>query len=88
MRASLADLLQLLIGYGPGRTDVELAQAVYGSGVEKRSVMLTLQLLEARSMVTREGDGSPEQPYRYFTRAKDRAREASGPAPRDVERRR
>lgn len=71
MPASLADLLQLLVGYGPGRTEVELAEAVYGSGINQHSVMLTLQLLEARGAVTRNGDGSLAQPHRYFTRAKD-----------------
>ncbi|CAN0479113.1 unnamed protein product [Laminaria digitata] len=55
--ATLGDVLLLLIGRGPGRTEQELAKAIYGPGG---------WLLLQRGQFERRGEGGQVDPYRYY----------------------
>jgi hypothetical protein len=62
----LSDVLTYLIEKGPGRTEAQLAVAIYGSGAEQQSVNSDCRLLAGRGKVERRGEGGPADPFRYY----------------------
>jgi hypothetical protein len=64
----IQDVLKFLIKNGPGRTEVELADAIFGeSGYQQRVNVECGQLLTI-GRVERRGAGGPGDPYRYYAR--------------------
>lgn len=57
----LMDVLHYLIEKGPGRTEAELAKAIYGDTGIQQGVNQDCRLLEGRGLVERHGE-----PYRYW----------------------
>lgn len=60
------DVLQYLIEKGPGRTEAELARAIFGERATQQMVNGDLALLIGRGNVARRGNGGPTDPYRLF----------------------
>jgi hypothetical protein len=60
------DVVQYLIGQGPGRTAVELAQAIHGPLGYQQNVNQECEMLTHAGRVERRGAGGPTDPYRYF----------------------
>ena len=60
------EVLAFLIENGPGRTESELARAIFADKAYQQRVNQDCQLLLARGLVERRGSGRPADPYRYF----------------------
>lgn len=59
-----ADVLKYLIDIGPGRTQLELAQAVHGSVGVTQNVNQDLALIG--NIIERRGKGGRGDPFRYY----------------------
>ena len=68
---TLSDVLLYLVEKGPGRTEAELAIAVYGRDVQQL-VNQDCRLLAQHGKIARRGEGGPGDPYRYY-KVKDSA---------------
>ncbi len=64
----ITDVLTYLIGKGHGRTEAELAQAIFGQEGYEPQITQTCALLQHKGIVERRGSGSPEDPFRYYPR--------------------
>ena len=62
---TIADALLFLIENGPGRTESELAGAIFGREGYQQRVNGDCNLLVDRKRVERRGVGGPADPYRY-----------------------
>lgn len=62
----ITEVLAYLVSKGHGRTDAELAYAIFGQDGYEMQVTQTCTLLEHKGIVERRGSGSPEDPYRYY----------------------
>jgi hypothetical protein len=62
----IADVLIFLIEKGPGRTEVELAEAIFGSGAYQQRVNQDCHMLADASRIVRRGQGGPVDPFRYY----------------------
>lgn len=60
------DILQYLIEKGPGRSEAELARAIYGERATQQMVNQDVALLIGRGRIVRKGDGGPSDPFRLF----------------------
>ena len=60
-----SEVLLFLIEHGPGRTEAELANAIFGESGYQQRVNGDCNLLLSRGQVERRGDGGPADPYRY-----------------------
>ena len=65
MSLIIADVLLFLIEKGPGRTEAELAEAIFGRAGYQQRVNGDCTLLVSRGQVERRGSGGPSDPYRY-----------------------
>lgn len=63
---TILDVLTFLIEKGPGRTERELAQAIYGGSGKQQNVNQDCALLLGRGVVQKRGIGGPTDPYRYY----------------------
>jgi hypothetical protein len=63
---ALQEVLLFLIKNGPGRTEAELAVAIYGLNGYQQQVNQDCRLLVARGEVERRGIGVSGDPYRYY----------------------
>lgn len=63
---TISDVLLFLIENGPGRTEAQLAEAIFGSAGYQQRVNGDCQMLVARRSVERRGTGGPADPFRYF----------------------
>ena len=63
---TIADVLPFLIENGPGRTEAQLAEAIFGHAGYQQRVNGDCRLLLSRGCIERRGDGGPSNPYRYF----------------------
>lgn len=61
-----ADALEFLVNKGPGRTELELAKAIYGDRGEQPMVHQEITLLEGQGKVVRRGAGGHSDPYRVY----------------------
>jgi hypothetical protein len=59
------DVLLYLIEKGPGRTEVQLSDAIFGGG-EPTRVTRALRDMAERGWVMQRGRGSEDDPYRYY----------------------
>lgn len=64
--ATLREVVEFLIEKGPGRTETELAAAIFGPAGYQQRVNGDCNLLMNRGRVERRGEGGPSDPYRYF----------------------
>jgi hypothetical protein len=62
----LSDVLLFLIEKGPGRTEAQLAEAIYAGKAYQQRVNQDCRLLVDRGRITRRGDGGPSDPYKYY----------------------
>lgn len=65
MSLTLFEVLRFLIEKGPGRTELELAEAIFASAGYQQRVNGDCQLLVSRGFVERRGEGGHGDPYRY-----------------------
>jgi hypothetical protein len=68
---TILDALQFLIENGPGRTEAELARAIFGRDAYQQRVNGDCRLLENRGLVERRGTGGPGDPFTYFPKDSD-----------------
>ena len=68
LKPTLLDVLLFLIDKGPGRTEAELAEAVFVDQAYQQRVNQDCRLLVDRGIVERRGDGGPSDPYKYYVR--------------------
>jgi len=64
----LADVLVFLIKNGPGRTEAELSEAVFGDRAYQQRVNGDCRLLVEQGAVERRGTGGPGDPYKYYVK--------------------
>jgi hypothetical protein len=65
---TLSNVLLFLIEKGPGRTETELAEAVFANHAYQQRVNQDCRLLADRGAIERRGGGGPSDPYRYFVK--------------------
>jgi hypothetical protein len=63
---TVGEVLVFLIEKGPGRTELELAEAIYGDRAYQQRVNQDCRLLVDRKQIERRGTGGQADPYRYF----------------------
>ena len=63
---TIGDVLLFLIRKRPGRTEAELAEAIFGEHGYQQRVNEDCKLLERQGYVERVGTGGPGDPFRYF----------------------
>ena len=64
--STIGDVLRFLIERGPGRTEAELARAIFGAYGFQQRVNEDCGLLDAAKLVDRRGSGGVGDPYRYY----------------------
>lgn len=62
----LADVLEFLIRKGPGRTEHQLAEAIFGPNGYQQRVNQDCVLLHSRGRAKRQGGQGPLDPYTYW----------------------
>jgi hypothetical protein len=67
---TIMDVLAFLIEKGPGRTEAELAEAIFGSAGYQQRVNQDCAMLDRRGIVDRRGAGGPADPFRYYPKGK------------------
>jgi hypothetical protein len=63
---TLSNVMLFLIEKGPGRTEKELAEAVFGGRASQPLVNQDCRLLAERALVERRGAGGVSDPFRYY----------------------
>lgn len=63
---TIIDVVECLIQHGPGRTEAQLAEAIFGPDGYQQRVNQECHLLVNRGLVERRGTGGQSDPYRYF----------------------
>jgi hypothetical protein len=63
---SLVDVLAFMIEKGPGRTQRELAEAIFGKGAQPSRVRYELGTLVRQGTVVHRGNGDQSDPFRYY----------------------
>lgn len=65
------DVVRFLIQKGPGRTQRQLAEAIYGDAGYQQSVNWECDHLARTEGFVVSGRGTPTSPYRYFPETAD-----------------
>ncbi len=63
---TIVDVLVFLIENGPGRTEEQLSEAIFGAAGYQQRVNQDCRLLVHQGKVERRGDGGSADPYKYF----------------------
>lgn len=63
------DVLGFLIKKGPGRTEAQLAEAIFADHAYQQRVNQDCVLLVNKGIVERRGDGGPSDPYKYYPKS-------------------
>lgn len=63
--------LRYLIQKGPGRTEAELATAIFGPGGYPARISFDCRMLALRGLVRRRGAGGAANPFRYYPASPD-----------------
>lgn len=63
------DVLFHLIKKGPDRTELELAQAIYGDAATQQDVNQDCRVHVRNGLVERKGTGGRADPYRYHLKS-------------------
>jgi hypothetical protein len=61
----IMDVLRFLIEKGPGRTEAQLAEALFGGSAHQQRVNQDCRLLEVLGKVERRGSGGLADPFTY-----------------------
>ena len=62
----LADVLTFIIKSGPGRTEAQLAEAIFADKGYQQRVDEDCHVLVNRGVIERRGAGGPADPFRYY----------------------
>ena len=60
-----SDVLLYLVENGPGRSELELSEAIYGAPGYRQRLQQDLLRLVSSGGIERRGEGSPADPYTY-----------------------
>lgn len=71
-KPSLIEVLAFLIEKGPGRTEAELAKAIYARAGYQQRVNEDCRILADSGRVERRGGGQRGDPYRYYPKTNHR----------------
>jgi hypothetical protein len=63
------DVVKYLIEKGPGRTQRELSEAIFGTGGYQQRVNVECDMLARQGAVEVRGSGGPSDPFRYYPRS-------------------
>lgn len=63
---TVEDVVAYLISKGPGRTQRELAEAIFGRDGYQQRVNVECDMLFRRGAVQRRGSGTPTDPFTYY----------------------
>lgn len=63
---TIREVLEFLVEKGPGRTETQLAEAIFGEGADQQRVNQDCRLLVGKGTVDRQGNGGAGDPYRYY----------------------
>ena len=65
---TIIQVLEFLISNGPGRTEMELAAAIFGDNDKayQQRVNQDCRMLVNKGVVERRGKGGPADPFKYF----------------------
>jgi hypothetical protein len=74
---TLGDVLKFLIEKGPGRTEAQLAEAIYGRQGRQPYVNQDCRLLLSAGKIRRQGGGGPWDPHTYYPAFPERALSSS-----------
>jgi len=66
MTLTILDVVQFLIENGPGRTQRELSQAIFGEQGYHQRVNVECNLLVERGVVMTRGSGGATEPFTYY----------------------
>lgn len=67
--SDLMDVVAFLIEKGPGRTEEELAEAIYARNAYQKRVNQDCRMLADRDTVESRRFGGPSDLYRYYPKA-------------------
>ena len=68
MATTIAEVLLFLIEKGPGRTETQLAEAIFDSRAYQQRVNQDCQLLVSTGAVERRGAGGQSDPFKYYVK--------------------
>lgn len=63
---TLIEALRFLIVNGPGRTESQLSEAIFGDLEHQERIGDECNLLVRNGLIIRRGEGGPADPFRYF----------------------
>ena len=65
---TIIQVLEFLISNGPGRTEMELAVAIFGDNDKayQQRVNQDCRMLVNKGAIERRGQGGPADPFKYF----------------------
>ena len=63
---TITEVLEFLITNGPGRTEAQLADAIFDKNAYQQRVNEDCRLLVNRGRVERRGIGGADDPYKYY----------------------
>ncbi len=70
---TLGEVLLFLIEKGPGRTEAQLAEAIYGRQGRQPYINQDCRSLLSVGKIRRQGEGGPWDPHTYYPAYPDRA---------------
>ena len=60
------DVIEFLISKCSGRTEIEIAEAIFGDGAYQQSVNQDCRMLINEKKVERRGAGGQSDPFKYY----------------------
>ena len=66
MTVTVLDVVRFLIENGPGRSEAQIAEAIFGADGYPQRVNQECRMLVNSGVVQRSGLGGPADPFRYF----------------------
>ena len=61
------DVIEFLISKCSGRTEIEIAEAIFGDGAYQQSVNQDCRMLLNEKKVERRGSGGQSDPFKYYS---------------------
>ncbi len=66
---TIHEVVRFLIDKGPGRTEAELAEAIFGKNGYQQRVNQECRMLSESGMIERRGSGGQADPFKYYPKA-------------------
>ena len=60
------DVIEYLISKYPGRTEIEISQAIFGDNAYQQSVNQDCRMLARNGKIERRGQGGQSDPFKYY----------------------